>query len=574
MSGISMCARSKIMSTRIRLRVVLVLGIFIFFIIFYAYLKINYSHRKKYNPIQIWRGQDVNKNTKWNGTDNIVWFVQVTDLHINIYGPKERYRDFEDFCTKYIIKMINPHAVFVTESKVNFFKSNGMISDECRLYHDILNRTKVNKHTVWRDLRGNHESLDASKVVGPDHECYSLGRPKDLNKLGYSFQTVIDTDFGSYSFIGLDLAPIPGLLLPMNFFGIVDKKTKKWASSLSNESYRYNHTVWMTHYPLSVLKTTADTRFLRRIVSGHIAVIFGHLHVNKQMYARDPHSGVLLLELGDWRNNRRFRIFSFDNDLFSFRDFNYNQNDEPLILITNPKSEEFLSANLEPTARIATSTHVRALIFSSLEVIKIVVTIDEVVQCDLVPSMYNIDASYFKNVFSCKWNPHQLNPDIRHWIKLIVVTSNHKVFSENHYFTLNSVPGKLSMFYTFMLVFNLALLVLFRISIKAKIIYFTFVLFVFFVPIFVQIRPDLSISRFIYDISELISPTFSRYFFSVHNYLPMAIFSILCWLYPMGGPLEYIPNKFGHATIFGTFLDGKVYHEPVIYFFFIQKVTI
>ncbi|KAF0989158.1 hypothetical protein HZS_2928, partial [Henneguya salminicola] len=355
----------------------------------------------------------------WTNSENIVWFIQVSDLHLNVFGPHDRHQEFKDFCSSYINTLIRPRAVFITgdilDSKVNFFKSTGLIPEECRLYHNILSETNVSWHTVWRDIRGNH---DASQVSDADDLCYTMGRPSGLNKLGHSFETVIQTNFGQYNFIGLDLCPSPGLLLPMNFFGEINTRTRHWATNKKEKTKKYNHTIWLTHYPISFLKNGEQTFFLRELFSFGIASMFGHLHVNKKLYARDPLHGNFLLELGDWRNNRRFRLFAFDNDLFSFKDFNYKK-DNVIILITNPKNFEFLSPPHEPTGRIILSTHIRALIFSTIKIIKIIVMINNQHHCSLSPPTESLNASYRNNVFTCSWDPNRLNHLGPHNIRVI-----------------------------------------------------------------------------------------------------------------------------------------------------------
>ena len=103
------------------------------------------------------------------------------------------------------------------------------------------------------------------------------------------------------------------------------------------------------------------------------------------MYAVNG-EGQLELELGDWKDNRkydttlllqlllsytspyytmyyhRYRIMAIDHDLLSFTDYQYKT--WPVILITNPKDARFSAPAHEPSLRILHSTHIRYIIVS------------------------------------------------------------------------------------------------------------------------------------------------------------------------------------------------------------------
>ena len=119
-----------------------------------------------------------------------------------------------------------------------------------------------------------------------------------------------------------------------------------------------NHTVWFSHYPSATI--TADHQQLRAIMSSSMAHVCGHLHTIAnfvpRMYGRHP-SGHLELELGDFKDNRKFRLLAFDHDLFSFMDTTLRQ--WPLVLVTSPKDAHFSLAHREPLGRMRRSSHVR-----------------------------------------------------------------------------------------------------------------------------------------------------------------------------------------------------------------------
>ncbi|XP_066463738.1 transmembrane protein 62-like [Eleutherodactylus coqui] len=108
-----------------------------------------------------------------------------------------------------------------------------------------------------------------------------------------------------------------------------------------------------------------------------VAYMCGHLHTLgglAPVLHSQHHQGTLELELEDWMHNRRYRIFAFDHDLFSFVDLQFDE--WPAILITNPKSALYTNPAEEPLQRILHSTHIRILVFSLHPITSVKVFID------------------------------------------------------------------------------------------------------------------------------------------------------------------------------------------------------
>ncbi len=135
------------------------------------------------------------------------------------------------------------------------------------------------------------------------------------------------TPFGIYNFIAVDVCPDPGPKRPYNFFGVLHLVIVCHGSHLTVviqvllqddlvglktlAQKPANHTIWFTHFPSSVIST--DHHALRQLMSTSIAHVCGHLHtlggLMPHMYGKHP-SGHLELELGDFRNSRRFDQFT------------------------------------------------------------------------------------------------------------------------------------------------------------------------------------------------------------------------------------------------------------------------
>ncbi|XP_016067841.1 PREDICTED: transmembrane protein 62 isoform X2 [Miniopterus natalensis] len=241
-----------------------------------------------------------------------------------------------------------------------------------------------------------------------------------------SFHYVHSTPFGNYSFISLDATPNPGPKRPFNFFGILDEKRMEELLLLSKESSRSNHSIWFGHYVTFTILSPSPG--VRSIMSSATAYFCGHLHTlgGLMPVLHTRHSqGTLELELGDWKKNRRYRIFAFDHDLFSFSDLIFGE--WPVVLITNPKSLLYSCPKHEPLERILHSTHIRVLAFSLTSITSVTVKIDGV---------HIGQASHSSGpIFTLKWDPRNYS-DRTHNIEVIVQDSAGRSKSVRHIFSL------------------------------------------------------------------------------------------------------------------------------------------
>ncbi|XP_023051832.1 transmembrane protein 62 isoform X3 [Piliocolobus tephrosceles] len=141
---------------------------------------------------------------------------------------------------------------------------------------------------------------------------------------------------------------------------------------------------------------------------------------------RNPvnNEGTLELEVGDWKDNRRYRIFAFDHDLFSFADLIFGT--WPVVLITNPKSLLYSCGKHEPLERLLHSTHIRVLAFSLSSITSVTVKIDGVHLGQAV----HVSGP----IFVLKWNPRNYSSGI-HNIEVIVQDSAGRSKSVHHIFS-------------------------------------------------------------------------------------------------------------------------------------------
>ncbi|KAF6777214.1 Transmembrane protein 62 [Paragonimus kellicotti] len=384
---------------------------------------------------------------------NIFWFIQVmcrllhltfkvSDLHISVFDEITRITDFQNFCENNI-RIIRPELLLIsgdlTDAKTSNKHASLQVRSEWEIYASILRKTNLLNITHWLDIRGNHglyttaifssylDSFNVPRLIDGVNYFRKYGARGQLNTLSYLF--TLHKPYGNYSFIALDACPDPGLSRPLNFFGVLTQDTERALRRFIEVTKNDNHTFWFGHYPTSTIVPSSLIRSL--ISSGGFAYLCGHLHTwlgwAPEMYALQPH-GFMELELGDWRDNRRYRILAVDHDLVSFVDVQFHATNTstewPVVLITNPKHANFLLPHKEPVNRIAHSTHIRILAWSKWPVVQVSVSVDDIHLGNAIKSrVVDWNTSAPNPLYVLPWDPNIWNTHSVHTIQVTVQDS-------------------------------------------------------------------------------------------------------------------------------------------------------
>ncbi|KAK5643324.1 hypothetical protein RI129_007169 [Pyrocoelia pectoralis] len=309
-------------------------------------------------------------------SDHLMWFLQISDIHISAFNDPSRITDFKDFCEN-ALKVFKPSVVIASGDLTDGKAANKLTSQEIQKewveYQNILSSLNITQHTTWLDIKGNHDNFNLIDLKSKENYFENYSVQGKTNPRSYLYQLKKNGDI--YSFIAVDTTLQPGPRFPFNFIGLLDDDEVKVINNIVHqiESSNSNYTIWFGHYPTSCI-ISHEPNEIRPLIGKHsngLAYLCGHLHrIVPEMYTLHP-EGFLELELSDWKKNRMYRLLAVDHGLLSFIDVKHR--DWPVILITNPKHALFLIPYKHDLDVIRQSTHIRLLVFSQvlIEFVKI-----------------------------------------------------------------------------------------------------------------------------------------------------------------------------------------------------------
>ncbi|XP_037092202.1 transmembrane protein 62-like [Pollicipes pollicipes] len=299
-----------------------------------------------------------------NTEDDLMWFMQISDLHISIFQDPKRIEQLRLFVNE-SVPVIEPELVLASGDLTDAKNSNSIGSaqyeEEWKIYKDILVGGNVFNNSFWLDLRGNHDLFDVPSVDSRRNWFREYGVQGSAHPRSYLYTA--RRGRRRYAFVAMDATLDPGPRRPFNFFGVVRPSELAALREYARVARQADHAIWFGHYPTSVLVPSAE---VRQLMTGALAYLCGHLHTMAglvpHMYTRQR-VGTLELELGDWKDNRRYRLLAIDRGLLSFTDVD-SGDQWPLVLVTSPKRAQLTMARNEPLWMMRESPHIRVLAFS------------------------------------------------------------------------------------------------------------------------------------------------------------------------------------------------------------------
>merc|ERR1719189_127224 len=165
----------------------------------------------------------------------------------------------------------------------------------------------------------------------------------------------------------MDATLAPGPKRPFNFFGSLSTYGLEEFQILMHQTRKStDYQIVFAHYPTScVLSPDPGLKSIVGQSSSTLAYLCGHLHtlngLAPNMYSTQP-EGFLELELGDWKDNRIFRLMAIDQGQLTFMDLRHDEDRTSLAILTNPMDMKFVQP--QDFSLIKSSTHIRALVFT------------------------------------------------------------------------------------------------------------------------------------------------------------------------------------------------------------------
>ncbi|CAK1540627.1 unnamed protein product [Leptosia nina] len=370
-------------------------------------------------------------------TKNLIWFLQISDIHISIFRDPGRISQFQQFCDN-TVKKIKPSLVLatgdLTDAKAKDNLGSSQVKSEWVYYHNIIKESGITEKTTWLDIRGNHDNFNIRTLNSQENyfRNYSVQGVSNAK----SYVHIIDKNGVRVAFLGIDACPEPGLRRPFNFIGILDGQEQQYIQKLKQEAEsKADHIVWFGHYPTSCilsLEWESQRLNVRQVIgsaSGSQVYVCGHLHsmggLVPKMYTKHK-KGFLELELGDWKDNRMYRLAAIDHGIFSFVDQKHNT--WPIALVTNPKHARYVMPGREPLGLIPHSTHIRILAFSDVKMESVKVSFDKISWLDC--------KSADGPLYVCDWLPHLFSSGL-HNLHVKAVDEIGREANLTHPFTLD-----------------------------------------------------------------------------------------------------------------------------------------
>ncbi|XP_015586433.1 transmembrane protein 62 [Cephus cinctus] len=369
---------------------------------------------------QLYEGLD-NSEPRWaqpkkyeigESFDYLMWFLQISDLHISIFREPSRITELKEFCD-ITVGAIKPSVVIASGDLTDAIERDRMgsrqVKEEWIQYKKVLDDVNISQKTIWLDIRGNHDNFNVPNLQSKENYYVNYSIQGKRHSRSYMHEITVGSE--KYSFIGMDACLEPGPRRPFNFVGVLDGKETETLHELVRESKGRNndYIIWFGHYPTSCILAQCDggVRSIMGRYRESMVYLCGHYHMLggavPNMYTLQQ-AGFLELELADWKENRMYRLAVIDHGQFSFTDIKHR--DWPVVLITNPKHSLYAMPRKENLQSITDSTHIRVVAFSiaPIKSVKVQINDEEWLNCNYIKGP----------LYTAKWNPLNYLNGIHH----------------------------------------------------------------------------------------------------------------------------------------------------------------
>jgi len=384
-------------------------------------------------------------------SENVTWFIQISDLHISEFQDPGRVDDLLTFTSQ--LDIFHPAAVVVTGdlthavgkfSNDDWDSESGQSDKEWEMYRMV--KAEGRKKCVWFDVPGNHDKFDVNSTSDQnqmfltDVKAGGRGGSVEIHQ-GRHILHLVENRGVKLAFIGIDATTNPGLRPPLNFIGQLKQSDLEDINILADRAEEWTENIiWFGHYPTSTI--TSHQPGLREVCSGGLIYLCGHLH---SVYgaARDMvavHStGLLEAELEDWKDARMVRLVAVDQGRVSFTDFEHGIG--TVVHVSWPP-------RIGRETLIRNSTAIRLLLFPRGPILGVSVRIDgeEAGACTR--------DSTLENLYTLEWNQDQYT--MVHTMEVKVDYLDGSSSSHTHVFSVTGLGfSNLPLFSRFMLLADL-----------------------------------------------------------------------------------------------------------------------
>ncbi|KAJ8927168.1 hypothetical protein NQ314_020444 [Rhamnusium bicolor] len=275
---------------------------------------------------------------------NLIWFLQISDLHISIFRDPLRITEFKEFC-HYTVDAIKPRVVLasgdLTDAKTKDAIGSEQFRDEWKYYRDILNESHMREKTLWLDIRGNHDNFNVAdakskqnfftnySVQGKDHPRSYMYQIKNGNTL-YSFIAVdaclepdnsqfkkyrlLAIDHGLLSFVDVSHRDWPVILITNPKHALFVNPAKENLHNIQNSTHIRVLAFSLSRIDFVKVRIDKETWLYCKHVEGPLYVA----RWNPQRYLKGVHKIEVYVKDMDGRIKSEIQPFCLDGTQLSF----------------------------------------------------------------------------------------------------------------------------------------------------------------------------------------------------------------------------------------------------------------